>query len=133
MLKPEKKKTLKIVNIRLFSDFLGPLGPKTPGTPFETFFRTSGLKAQMTPVNCQRYLGCRKWGCNNRGLRGVCLPFLEIGLFRPFSAFIALFLKARTAPGNSRKQRKKAYRVHAKGVVLCERTCFCLASLKFLV
>ena len=33
----------------------------------------------------------------------------EIGLFRPFSAFLALFQRARTAPGKSRKQRKKAF------------------------
>ena len=33
----------------------------------------------------------------------------EIGLFRPFSAFFARFRRARTAPGKSRKRRKKAH------------------------
>ena len=33
----------------------------------------------------------------------------EIGLFRPFSAFFALFRKARRAPGKSGKRRKKAF------------------------
>ena len=40
------------------------------------------------------------------------LPFwksAEIGLFRPFSAFVALFRRARRAPGKSRKRRKKAF------------------------
>ena len=32
----------------------GPLGPRGPGNPFWDFFRTSGRKAQMTPVNGQR-------------------------------------------------------------------------------
>ena len=39
------------------------------------------------------------------------LPFwksAEIGLFRPFSAFFALFRRARRAPGKSRKREKKA-------------------------
>ena len=33
----------------------------------------------------------------------------EIGLFRPFSAFFAIFRRAGTAPGKSRKRRKKAF------------------------
>ena len=33
----------------------------------------------------------------------------EIGLFRPFSAFFALFWRAWRAPGKSRKRRKKAF------------------------
>ena len=33
----------------------------------------------------------------------------EIGLFRPFSAFFALFRRVRRAPGKSRKRRKKAF------------------------
>ena len=33
----------------------------------------------------------------------------EIGLFRPFSAFFALFQRVRRAPGKSRKRRKKAF------------------------
>ena len=33
----------------------------------------------------------------------------KIGLFRPFSAFFALFRRARTALGKSRKRRKKAF------------------------
>ena len=33
----------------------------------------------------------------------------EIGLFRPFSAFFALFRRAWRAPGKSRKRRKKAF------------------------
>ena len=33
----------------------------------------------------------------------------EIGLFRPFSAFFACFRRALTAPGKSRKRRKKAF------------------------
>ena len=42
--------------VRLLSDFLGPWGREASGTPFKTFFRTSGRKAQMTPVNGQRHL-----------------------------------------------------------------------------
>ena len=48
-------------------------------------------------------------GVTAGGLRGVCPPFLEIGRDQPFSHFFALFQKARTAPGNSRKQRKEAF------------------------
>ena len=33
---------------------------------------------------------------------------VEIGLFRPFSAFFGLFHRVRRAPGKSRKRRKKA-------------------------
>ena len=33
----------------------------------------------------------------------------EIGLFRPFSVFFALFRRVRRAPGKSRKRRKKAF------------------------
>ena len=33
----------------------------------------------------------------------------KIGLFRPFSAFFALFRRVRRAPGKSRKRRKKAF------------------------
>ena len=33
----------------------------------------------------------------------------EIGLFRPFSAFFALFRRVRRAPGKSRKRRKSAF------------------------
>ena len=33
----------------------------------------------------------------------------EIGLFRPFSAFFALFWRVQRAPGKSRKRRKKAF------------------------
>ena len=33
----------------------------------------------------------------------------EIGPFRPFSAFFALFRSVRRAPGKSRKRRKKAF------------------------
>ena len=33
----------------------------------------------------------------------------EIGIFRPFSAFFALFRRVPRAPGKSRKQRKKAF------------------------
>ena len=33
----------------------------------------------------------------------------EIGLFRPFSAFFALFRRVQRAPGKSRKRRKKAF------------------------
>ena len=33
----------------------------------------------------------------------------EIGLFRPFPAFFALFRRVRRAPGKSRKRRKKAF------------------------
>ena len=33
----------------------------------------------------------------------------ESGLFRPFSAFFAFFRRAQTAPGKSRKRRKKAF------------------------
>ena len=47
-------------------------------------------------------------GVTNGGLRGVWLPFLEIGRTRPFSAFCALFRRVRKAPGKSRKRRKKA-------------------------
>ena len=50
-------------------------------------------------------------GVTNGGLRGVWPPFLEIGrigLFRPFSAFFALFRRVQRAPGKSRKRRKKA-------------------------
>ena len=47
------------------------------------------------------------------GVQGVSgLPSwksAEIGLFRPFSAFLALFRRARRAPGKSRKRRKKAF------------------------
>ena len=38
-------------------------------------------------------------GVTNGGLRGVWPPFLEIGLFRPFSDFIALFQGVRRAHG----------------------------------
>ena len=58
-------------------------------------------------------LGCRKWGCNKWGFKG-CLaapPWksAEIGLFRPFSAFFALFWRVRRVPGKSRKRKKKAF------------------------
>ena len=33
----------------------------------------------------------------------------EIGLFRPFSAFFALFRRVRRAPGKSRKRKKRAF------------------------
>ena len=44
-------------------------------------------------------------GVTNGGLRGVWLPFLEIGRNRPFSPFFCLF----HPPGKSRKRRKKAF------------------------
>ena len=58
------------------------------------------------------------WGAangvaTNGGLKGVCPPFLKIGLnglFSPFSAFFALFRRVRRAfPGKSRKRRKEAF------------------------
>ena len=53
-------------------------------------------------------------GVTNGGLRGVwggrpSWKSAEIGLFRPFSAFFALFRRVRRAPGKSRKRRKKAF------------------------
>ena len=49
------------------------------------------------------------WAAANGGLRGFWPPFPEIGLFPPFSALFALFQTAQTAPGKSRKRRKKAF------------------------
>ena len=51
-------------------------------------------------------------GVTNGGLGASGLPSwksAEIGLFRPFSAFFTLFRRVRTAPGKSRKRRKKAF------------------------
>ena len=72
----------------------------------ETNFKISSIQPRMN-------LGCRKWGCNKWGLKG-CLAALpgnrpKSALFRPFSAFFALFRRVRRAPGKSRKRRKKAF------------------------
>ena len=48
-------------------------------------------------------------GVTNGGLRGVWPPFLEIGRYRPFSAFFTLFRGVRRAPGKSRKRRKRPF------------------------
>ena len=65
-----------------------------------------------TTIGLGQKLDCRKWGCNKWGLRGVWPPpgkIGQIGLFRPFSAFFALFRRVQRAPGKSRERRKKAF------------------------
>ena len=43
-------------------------------------------------------------GVTNRGLRGVWPPFLEIGLFHPFSPLFALYRRAREHPEIQKKE-----------------------------
>ena len=57
-------------------------------------------------------LGCRKWVCKKWGLKG-CLAALPgnrpKSAFLPFFCLFAFFRRAQTAPGKSRKRRKKAF------------------------
>ena len=52
-------------------------------------------------------LGCRKWVLKVSAL--LSWKSAETGFFCTFSAFFGFFRRARTAPGNSRKRRKKAF------------------------
>ena len=74
------------------------------------------------------FAGNRRLGSVTSGASPLAHPYVELTEESASMQYSENTRFQNTALGDSKKETLAFYRVHAKGVVLCERTCFCLLS-----